>query len=593
MHSIAERIVEIGGFEDPVVICGGVAEYFPGVLRGARGALGREGARRCPSRSSRPRSARRSGCSEPARGGRDDGGRVRNWRAPARSARRWAPTTARSATPPSARRRRSPGARASARRSCCGRSASPCFFPENHAAMLGAARTANRYLPRGPRAGLLAGHLLVPDERHRRVPRGRDAARGVRPPRARRAPTCWCSTPTSAATCATGSSGTAATWNVPVIGINSPRCVGEVTDADVDAVARQLEALVPRARGGGRHAARRARGWRRRSRASRECSDLWERLPRDGRAPARRRSPSSTAPSTWDRRSSCAARRGGRDYYRTLLAELEERARDGVAGGARRVVPALLGRDADLGPAAGALDDCSPSSGRPSSRRPTATAGSSRRSTPPIRCARWRAPRWSCSSRGPRSPRSGTSSAWSELYDVDGIVFHDCRTCPNNSNTRYGMPRRLSERLGIPDAGARRRRQRPALLLRRAVAHQHRGIRRAARRRARGRRPGERADEPATPGSTAARGTRRPSSSTTTARVLGTSVVRSGADLDGGGRAGVRRGAGGRGRATRRTSRPSGRPASAATPCPSPTARAPNSTATGAARRSTSRGRSS
>jgi benzoyl-CoA reductase/2-hydroxyglutaryl-CoA dehydratase subunit BcrC/BadD/HgdB len=35
-------------------------------------------------------------------------------------------------------------------------------------------------------------------------------------------------------------------------------------------------------------------------------------------------------------------------------------------------------------------------------------------------------------------------------YGVDGIVFHDCRTCSSNSNTRYGMPRRLSERLGIP-----------------------------------------------------------------------------------------------------------------------------------------------
>ena len=33
MHSIAERILEIGGFEDPVMICGGVAEYFPGVLQ--------------------------------------------------------------------------------------------------------------------------------------------------------------------------------------------------------------------------------------------------------------------------------------------------------------------------------------------------------------------------------------------------------------------------------------------------------------------------------------------------------------------------------------------------------------------------------
>ena len=37
-----------------------------------------------------------------------------------------------------------------------------------------------------------------------------------------------------------------------------------------------------------------------------------------------------------------------------------------------------------------------------------------------------------------------------ERYDVDGMIFHDCRTCATNSNTRYGMPRRLTERLGLP-----------------------------------------------------------------------------------------------------------------------------------------------
>ena len=35
-------------------------------------------------------------------------------------------------------------------------------------------------------------------------------------------------------------------------------------------------------------------------------------------------------------------------------------------------------------------------------------------------------------------------------YGVDGIIFHDCRTCPSNSNTRYAMPQRLSHRLGLP-----------------------------------------------------------------------------------------------------------------------------------------------
>lgn len=33
MHSVAERIVEIGGFESPLRVTGGVAEYFPGVLK--------------------------------------------------------------------------------------------------------------------------------------------------------------------------------------------------------------------------------------------------------------------------------------------------------------------------------------------------------------------------------------------------------------------------------------------------------------------------------------------------------------------------------------------------------------------------------
>ncbi|MGE0432775.1 MAG: 2-hydroxyacyl-CoA dehydratase subunit D [Planctomycetota bacterium] len=37
-----------------------------------------------------------------------------------------------------------------------------------------------------------------------------------------------------------------------------------------------------------------------------------------------------------------------------------------------------------------------------------------------------------------------------ERFAIDGVVFHDARTCPNNSNTRYGMPARLRDRLGVP-----------------------------------------------------------------------------------------------------------------------------------------------
>ena len=35
------------------------------------------------------------------------------------------------------------------------------------------------------------------------------------------------------------------------------------------------------------------------------------------------------------------------------------------------------------------------------------------------------------------------------LFKFDGILFHDAKTCPNNSNNRYGMPERLAKKLGI------------------------------------------------------------------------------------------------------------------------------------------------
>jgi benzoyl-CoA reductase/2-hydroxyglutaryl-CoA dehydratase subunit BcrC/BadD/HgdB len=35
-------------------------------------------------------------------------------------------------------------------------------------------------------------------------------------------------------------------------------------------------------------------------------------------------------------------------------------------------------------------------------------------------------------------------------YNIDGIIYHNARTCPNNSNTNYGMPKRLEHESGIP-----------------------------------------------------------------------------------------------------------------------------------------------
>lgn len=39
---------------------------------------------------------------------------------------------------------------------------------------------------------------------------------------------------------------------------------------------------------------------------------------------------------------------------------------------------------------------------------------------------------------------------WLEEYQCDGIIFHDSKTCFNNSNAKFGMPQRLKAETGIP-----------------------------------------------------------------------------------------------------------------------------------------------
>lgn len=39
---------------------------------------------------------------------------------------------------------------------------------------------------------------------------------------------------------------------------------------------------------------------------------------------------------------------------------------------------------------------------------------------------------------------------WITEYKIDGVIFHDSKTCFNNSNTRFGMPQRFKEHTGTP-----------------------------------------------------------------------------------------------------------------------------------------------
>ncbi len=37
-----------------------------------------------------------------------------------------------------------------------------------------------------------------------------------------------------------------------------------------------------------------------------------------------------------------------------------------------------------------------------------------------------------------------------KFFKADGVIYHDAKTCPNNSNCRYGMPQRIEKDAGMP-----------------------------------------------------------------------------------------------------------------------------------------------
>ena len=37
-----------------------------------------------------------------------------------------------------------------------------------------------------------------------------------------------------------------------------------------------------------------------------------------------------------------------------------------------------------------------------------------------------------------------------DFFKIDGIIYHDAKTCPDNTNSQFGMPQRLEEETGIP-----------------------------------------------------------------------------------------------------------------------------------------------
>ena len=236
-------------------------------------------------------------------------------------------------------------------------------------------------------------------------------------------------------------------FNAPVIGVHTHRNVGDVTEAHVDSIARQMEALVePLEKVSGKKFE--MDKLKEAVRLSRACSDIWKKILDTASATP---SPLTFFDGTTLMGPAVVGRgtQKALDVFEKLLAELEERIKNGdgaVENENHRIYW-------DGMPVWGRLSAHSKMFSALNTNVLASTYCNS----------------WIFSALDPEDPFRSMARAYTELFivrddeakekyikkmldffKVDGIIYHDAKTCPNNTNCRYGMPQRLAKATGIP-----------------------------------------------------------------------------------------------------------------------------------------------
>ncbi len=322
------------------------------------------------------------------------------------------------------------------------------YFPENHAAMLGAARQSSdlmRYAGAEGYAPEICSYLRsdIGAFRHGTTALSRIDKHIAAPP----APDVLVYNTNQCRDIQDWFSWYGRKLGVPCIGIQSARGVDAVTNDYVEAVAKQIERLIPdleHIRGAKLDMDRLAEV----TDLSLQCSVLWRRALEAAR---RRPSPISfhTALTLMGPVVTGRGTRATVDFLKALNDELDIR----IA----RHIPAVKDERHRIYwegmPVWGRLSEMN----RLFSGLRTVIAASTYCNS------------WIFDSLDPTAPLRSMARAYTELfivrsdevkeryiaamatmYDVDGIVFHEAKTCPNNSNTRYGMPERLRQTLEVP-----------------------------------------------------------------------------------------------------------------------------------------------
>ena len=321
------------------------------------------------------------------------------------------------------------------------------YFPETHSAMLGATRTATDHIPHANALGYspeICSYLTADIGAYRQGFTPLKRAYGIESiPK----PDVLVYNTNQCRDVQDWFAWYAQEFDAPLVGIQTHRGVGEVTESHVASIAEQMEEMVgPLEEIAGTKLD--LEELQRVVELSRQCSELWEQVLDTAAAIP---SPLTFFDGTTLMGPAVVGRgtQEAVDFYGILLAELNQRVKDrmGAVDSERFRIywegMPIWGRLRAYSELFAGLEACVLASTYCNS--------------------------WIFSAFDAADPFVSMARAYTELFivrsdkakeryieemlnhfQIDGIIYHNARTCPNNSNCSYGMPQRLTAATAVP-----------------------------------------------------------------------------------------------------------------------------------------------
>jgi len=321
------------------------------------------------------------------------------------------------------------------------------YFPENHGALLGATRTAMDYIPEAIKCGY-SGHVCsyttadIGSYLKKETPLQTHYGLSGHPK-----PDLIAYNTNQCREVQDWFQFFADEFKCPIVGIMPPRHVDEVTQDEVDLVVKQFKNMIPVCEQVSEQKFD-IEKFKETVRLSKEATLLWQKVLKTSTV---LNAPLSFFDGTIHM-GPIVVLRGtqlAKDYYTELLAELEENVKNNI-GFLPQAKTRIFWEGMPIWGKLRMMSDLFTSNN-------AAVVASTY-------CSSWVFDKfdendpWNSTARAyteifiNRSEKAKMKmlADWFKEYKIDGIVYHDTKTCFNNSNAKFGMPQRLRKQTGVP-----------------------------------------------------------------------------------------------------------------------------------------------